>query len=290
MSCNTDQNVVSRHVATLTNRPRTLIRARCRRTSAAANTQARRARLPVRREEARLRIHRDRCLPVRWPAKRMWAACTSAITSTRSRPCSARRRSRSRASIFAGVTGNPKAFRSTAVASEDLATAAYKEQAPLIQYRQTTNHRGRCAAASPRCRSEGRPSRPAPKVRRHGPSSRSATTMFVMPSGVRAGTRPTGALSNFGARRATVPRSTGAQHVTSAASVNGTGRPVGKADGSAVSGSPPYVDVSPTKGRTVRRRRRQRMRRHQRRRDGADHESTHQQHRPPETQSASRYG
>jgi hypothetical protein len=36
---------------------------------------------------------------------------------------------------FGGVTGNPKAFRSTAVAFEDLATAAYKEQAPKIQSR-----------------------------------------------------------------------------------------------------------------------------------------------------------
>jgi Ferritin-like domain len=34
---------------------------------------------------------------------------------------------------FHGVTGNAKAFRSTAVAFEDLATAAYKEQAPLIK-------------------------------------------------------------------------------------------------------------------------------------------------------------
>ena len=34
---------------------------------------------------------------------------------------------------FHGVTGNPDAFRSTAVAFEDLATAAYKEQAPLIR-------------------------------------------------------------------------------------------------------------------------------------------------------------
>lgn len=36
---------------------------------------------------------------------------------------------------FRGVTGNPSAFRSTAVAFEDLAVAAYKEQAPLIQSR-----------------------------------------------------------------------------------------------------------------------------------------------------------
>lgn len=36
---------------------------------------------------------------------------------------------------FRGVTGNPSAFRSTAVAFEDLATAAYKGQAPLIQSR-----------------------------------------------------------------------------------------------------------------------------------------------------------
>jgi hypothetical protein len=34
---------------------------------------------------------------------------------------------------FHGVTENPKAFRSTAVAFEDLATAAYKEQAPKIK-------------------------------------------------------------------------------------------------------------------------------------------------------------
>jgi hypothetical protein len=34
---------------------------------------------------------------------------------------------------FHGVTENPDAFRSTAVAFEDLATAAYKEQAPLIK-------------------------------------------------------------------------------------------------------------------------------------------------------------
>jgi hypothetical protein len=34
---------------------------------------------------------------------------------------------------FHGVTGNPPAFRSTAVAFEDLATAAYKQQAPLIK-------------------------------------------------------------------------------------------------------------------------------------------------------------
>jgi len=34
---------------------------------------------------------------------------------------------------FHGVTENQDAFRSTAVAFEDLATAAYKEQAPLIQ-------------------------------------------------------------------------------------------------------------------------------------------------------------
>jgi rubrerythrin len=37
---------------------------------------------------------------------------------------------------FHGVTENPPAFRSTAVAFEDLATAAYKEQAPRIQSRQ----------------------------------------------------------------------------------------------------------------------------------------------------------
>ena len=36
---------------------------------------------------------------------------------------------------FHGVTGNPSAFRSTAVAFEDLAVAAYKQQAPLIQSR-----------------------------------------------------------------------------------------------------------------------------------------------------------
>jgi rubrerythrin len=36
---------------------------------------------------------------------------------------------------FRGVTGNPSAFRSTAVAFEDLAVAAYKQQAPLIQSR-----------------------------------------------------------------------------------------------------------------------------------------------------------
>jgi hypothetical protein len=36
---------------------------------------------------------------------------------------------------FRGVTGSPSAFRSTAVAFEDLATAAYKQQAPLIQSR-----------------------------------------------------------------------------------------------------------------------------------------------------------
>jgi rubrerythrin len=34
---------------------------------------------------------------------------------------------------FHGVTGDPGAFRSTAVAFEDLAVAAYKQQAPLIQ-------------------------------------------------------------------------------------------------------------------------------------------------------------
>ena len=34
---------------------------------------------------------------------------------------------------FHGVTESPEAFRSTAVAFEDLATAAYKQQAPLIQ-------------------------------------------------------------------------------------------------------------------------------------------------------------
>jgi hypothetical protein len=34
---------------------------------------------------------------------------------------------------FHGVTENPDAFRSTAVAFEDLATAAYKQQAPLIK-------------------------------------------------------------------------------------------------------------------------------------------------------------
>ena len=36
---------------------------------------------------------------------------------------------------FHGVTESPDAFRRTAVALEDLATAAYKEQAPLIQSR-----------------------------------------------------------------------------------------------------------------------------------------------------------
>jgi hypothetical protein len=36
---------------------------------------------------------------------------------------------------FHGVTENPRAFRSTAVAFEDLATAAYKEQAPRIKSR-----------------------------------------------------------------------------------------------------------------------------------------------------------
>jgi len=36
---------------------------------------------------------------------------------------------------FHGVTENPDAFRSTAVAFEDLAVAAYKQQAPLIQSR-----------------------------------------------------------------------------------------------------------------------------------------------------------
>lgn len=34
---------------------------------------------------------------------------------------------------FHGVTENPEAFRNTAVAFEDLATAAYKQQAPLIK-------------------------------------------------------------------------------------------------------------------------------------------------------------
>jgi Ferritin-like domain len=34
---------------------------------------------------------------------------------------------------FHGVTENPKAFRATAVAFEDLAVAAYKEQAPKVQ-------------------------------------------------------------------------------------------------------------------------------------------------------------
>ncbi|MGZ4236004.1 MAG: ferritin-like domain-containing protein [Solirubrobacteraceae bacterium] len=34
---------------------------------------------------------------------------------------------------FHGVTENPEAFRTTAVAFEDLATAAYKQQAPLIK-------------------------------------------------------------------------------------------------------------------------------------------------------------
>ena len=34
---------------------------------------------------------------------------------------------------FHGVTENPKAFRSTAVAFEDLAVAAYKEQAPKLK-------------------------------------------------------------------------------------------------------------------------------------------------------------
>jgi rubrerythrin len=37
---------------------------------------------------------------------------------------------------FHGVTENPDAFRSTAVAFEDLATAAYKQQAPLIKSKQ----------------------------------------------------------------------------------------------------------------------------------------------------------
>jgi hypothetical protein len=36
---------------------------------------------------------------------------------------------------FRGVTGIPSAFRSTAVAFEDLAVAAYKQQAPIIQSR-----------------------------------------------------------------------------------------------------------------------------------------------------------
>lgn len=36
---------------------------------------------------------------------------------------------------FHGVTANPKAFRATAVAFEDLAVAAYKEQAPKLESR-----------------------------------------------------------------------------------------------------------------------------------------------------------
>jgi hypothetical protein len=212
----------------------------------AANTQAPRARLPVRRQEARVGMHRHQCLPVRWPAKRLWSACTSAITSTRSRPCSARQRSRSRASIFAGVTGNPNAFRSTAVAFKDLATAAYKAQAPLIQYRQTTNHRGRCAAASPRCRSQGRPSRPAPKVCR-GELAVGDDDVRRALGGPRRNLPDRGA---FQLRRA--PSNRRSQHRRPARNVGGVGqrhRPAGsEADGSAVSGSPPYVDVSPTRG------------------------------------------
>ena len=42
---------------------------------------------------------------------------------------------------FHGVTENPKAFRSTAVAFEDLAAAAYKEQAPKISPRATSPRR-----------------------------------------------------------------------------------------------------------------------------------------------------
>jgi hypothetical protein len=59
--------------------------------------------------------------------------------------------------------------------------------------------------------------------------------MFVVPSPVRVGIRPAGALLRLGARRARIARSTGAQRVTSAASANGTTRRVVNAAGGAVS-------------------------------------------------------
>jgi hypothetical protein len=59
--------------------------------------------------------------------------------------------------------------------------------------------------------------------------------MFVVPSPVRVGIRPAGALLKLGARRATIARSTGAQRVASAASANGTTRRVVKAAGGVVS-------------------------------------------------------
>lgn len=109
---------------------------------------------------------------------------------------------------FAGVTGNSKAFRGTAVAFEDLATGANKEQAPLIQFREATDDRGRSPAASPRCRSEGRPSRPAPRVRRHGRvRGRRRRCSSCLRGSVLESARPEPP-SNFGARRATVARST----------------------------------------------------------------------------------
>ncbi len=102
---------------------------------------------------------------------------------------------------------------------------------------------------------------------------------------VRAGTRPTGALPNLGARRATVARNTGAPREPL--------RPVANAESSAVSGSPPHVENQSDQGRvgrrrTVRRGTRARARaaedgrrsRPRRRRRSRIHP---QQHRPPGT-------
>ena len=64
------------------------------------------------------------------------------------------------------------------------------------------------ARQRPRCRSEGRPSRPAPRVRRHGRvRGRRRRCSSCLRGSVLESARPE-PLSNFGARRATVARST----------------------------------------------------------------------------------
>ena len=60
------------------------------------------------------------------------SAHMSVHTSPHSARCWERRRSRARHLTFSGVTQDPHAFRSTAVAFEDLAVEAYKYQLPHL--------------------------------------------------------------------------------------------------------------------------------------------------------------
>ena len=236
-----------RHVATLVGRPRTLTRAGCRRTSPRRQHASTTSSSP---SAASRSTSRDpsRSLPPGALAGQAHVVGTHEPDHVKTFKALLGSAVIKEPSFnFAGVTGNSKAFRGTAVAFEDLATGANKEQAPLIQFREATDDRGRSPAAGPRCRSEGRPSRPAPRVRRHGRvrgrrrrcSSCIRGSVLEPPDRSR---RPTSARAEQPSLEARRPAR------TSAASVNGTGEPVVKADGSAVSGSPTYADVSPTRG------------------------------------------